>query len=488
MSIQSQGILEYPVNMDNEANIISNAIQDEKNRQIFVRMVTYEKFRNKQFQAIAWGITEAVQANLDIDLDIILLKARSSPLQPTIDFDFIQKIVTEFSIVSEKNFKEHIETLIADATKQEAINWIWRSFLPACVNTTTTVADIDSKINYAKSIIEGGYSSTRLDFKTMKEIVEEYDRNKQRGVNRRTTGFEQLDQHLTEGFLEGKITTVAGLSSAGKSSMVLTLMKNLSHLQTPIPAAQFALEMNNTSIFTKLLAFKRGLPVNTVIKKPYELTEEELCAYNHNKDIWAENDYLFLDDKPTRSIASMREQILLLQDKIQQQYIVVVVDLFGKLRDFQNSDNFARDYEKKLNAIQILVRELGIHMILVTQINRQVSKRKNKRPTMNDLKNAHALTEVSDIMFGIHRPYYKEVEVAQDQWESDYDDNSGIVYPQMDDADPNANIAEVIIMKQRMGPKDVIVNFIFDPMTTCFYPITEDYQRRLNELKLEDEL
>ena len=485
MSKQPQGIINYPINTDNEALIISNAIQSETNRQIFTRLVSYEKFREKQFQTLAWGVLEAVRNDLDINIDAILLKAKSCPIKQMVDFSFIEKLITNFPIVSEKNFKQHLEVLVADSTKESLLRWAVDSILPACTKTDTTVADLDIKVNYGKSIIERGYSAARLEFKSMAEVMQEYELAKVSGATRRTSGFSQLDQYLTEGFLEGKITTIAGLSSQGKSSLALTIMKNLSQLQVPVPTAQFALEMNNMSIFTKFLAFRTQLPINTVIKKPEDLTPEELKIYDHEKKQLAENKHIFLADNPSRSIAGMREQILLLQDKLKQQYIVVIVDLFGKLKDFQSSDNFARDYEKKLNQIQILVRELGIHMILVTQINRAVSQRKDKRPTMNDLKNAHALTEVSDIMLGINRPYYDPTLAVEQQLRSDFDDGFDDSSYQMVEDDLNKNLAEIILMKQRMGPKDILLNFIFDPETTCFYPITEEYQHRLNELKLE---
>jgi len=274
------------------------------------------------------------------------------------------------------------------------------------------------------------------------------------------------------------------------SSFSLSLMRNLS--QASVPTAQFALEMNNMSLFTKLLAFRTKLPIRTIIKKPEDLSEDERKLYEYEKQILAQNKFIYLNDNPSQSLSSIREQIMLLQDSLKQQYFVGVVDLFGKIRDFQSSDNFARDYEKKCNEVQVIVRELGVHLILVAQINKEVSKRKNKRPTMNDLKNAGALTEVSDIILGIHRPYYDPELALKSQLSygiiaADSDDD---IYDKEDsfiEDDINKNLAEVIVLKQRMGPKDVLVNFTFDPDTTGFYPVTESYQRQLNKIKIDED-
>ena len=160
--------------------------------------------------------------------------------------------------------------------------------------------------------------------------------------------------------------------------------------------------------------------------------------------------------------------------------MVVFVDLFGKIQEFQGSDNFARDYEKNCNIVQIMTRELGIHTVLVAQIVKSVMQRKFKRPTMNDLKNAGALTEVADNIFGIYRPFY-DPEVALKQQ---------LAYGTTQDdvpLDSDANLAEVLILKQRMGAVPQLLNFRFDPDTTRFSPIEESYQSILNATKFEEE-
>jgi len=367
------------------------------------------------------------------------------------------------------------------------------------LDPATKLSDLDEALSYAKAVIEKGFSSTKLDFQTMESIATRFEEDKSSGVDKRTTGFLQLDKYLTEGLKAGQITTVAALSAMGKSSYVLSMMKNLANLG--IPSAQFALEMNSMSLFAKLLAFNTRLPISQVIKNSDKLSEEDREIYEVEISRLRRNKHIFLNDKPSQNISSVREQVMILQDFLYPNggdgYIVVPIDLFGKLRDFQGSDNFARDYEKKCNEVQIMARELGVHLILVAQINREVSKRKNKRPTMNDLKNAHALTEVSDLILGIHRPFY-DPETAlkyniayglslQEEDYDDFDDNISFDIEELADENPDKNLAEVIILKQRMGINNILINFHFDSNTTCFYPVIDNYQLKLNEKKFDDD-
>jgi len=277
----------------------------------------------------------------------------------------------------------------------------------------------------------------------------------------------------------------------GKSSFNLTCMKNLGN--NKIYAAQFALEMNYMPLLHKLVAFKSRIPVEKIIAAPDSLTPEEVPFYEAELLSLIKNGYIYLNDKPTQKLKTIREQIMLLQDHLKTEYMVVSIDLFGKIQDLQTSDNFARDYEKTLNILQPMVKELGIHMILIAQIRRDVAHRKFSRPTMNDLKNAGALTEVSDIILGIHRPYYNPEVALKTKVKESVMTIEGQLFKEEGDSeveeliqdDMNKNIAEVIVLKQRMGENNVLVNFNFDPKTTCFECIDESYQASVNKGKLD---
>ena len=442
-------ILDHPIDQDNEALIISNALKSEKNRELLIKLVPYDKFRVKEFQTIAWGIIESSRSDLEINLDAILLKSKTCPTRQIIDFNFIQQLISNFNEVPEENFKDHIIKLNTDHVKAKMSDWVFSSFYKRCLDPTTKLSDLDESLSYAKGVVDKGFSLNKLDFAGMETVAARFEEEKSKGIDIRTTGFTQLDRYVSEGLKAGQITTVAALSSMGKSSFVLSMMKNLSN--KGIPTAQFALEMNSMSLFAKLLAFNTRLPISSLIKDINKLSEEDRHIYNSEIARLRKNKHIFLNDKPSQSVSDLREQIMLLQDFIYPNggdgYIVVPIDLFGKLKDFQGSDNFARDYEKKCNEIQIMARELAIHFVLVAQINREVSKRKNKRPTMNDLKNAHALTEVSDLILGIHRPFY-EPETAlkynaiygiNTQDEDEEDDDSSLFENTIDD-NPDRNL------------------------------------------------
>jgi replicative DNA helicase len=467
-----------PIDEDNESVVISSAIQSKENLDIFCKRVDYRELRKLEYKTIAYALHEIHDKKLEVNIDAILLYSKSSPVNSTIDYKFINELITNFPVVPKENLEEHITNLKTSTVKANVVQSVFSSIYKDCLDPRTDLTKIDKDVEYVKTLIKNGFNSNKLEFKNTEELVLDYIAAKARNEEKRTTGYSILDKHLVEGFKEGQITTVCALPGLGKSSFVLSMMNNLGNKK--IPTAQFAMEMPNMSIMHKFLAFGSRLPINTVIHKPEDLSPEELIAYEEAIRMLKLKS-IYLNDKPTVPLSYIREQITMLQDFLKTQYLVVSIDLFGKIKDLQGSDNFARDYEKSLNEVQRMVRELGVHMILVAQINRSVAQRKWSRPKMSDLKNAGALEEVSDLIFGIHRPNYDPEVALRAKFKKTETDMQHI------EESPDKDLAEIIFLKQRMGEGNLIVNFKFDPDTTRFIPFLDEEQEFLNSQKFNEE-
>jgi replicative DNA helicase len=480
---------DYPIDQDNEALIASNIILDSVNREYFVKLGNWQCFRNDQYKTIAWSVIEAYNSKMEVNLDAILLKSKGSPVKFLVTFEFLTSLTTNFLAVPEVNFREHYSKLIVDSVKAKIIDKN-KALIEVCSNPKTDLGDIQDRLNYFDSIVESGHSGSKLDFMSVAELMPQYMMNKDKSKDKYTTGFSTLDEICAEGYAPKQVSIITALSGMGKSSFALSSMKNLAN--KGVVSAQFALEMNTIPLIHKLLAFNSQLSLSKIIGKVDDLTPEELAFYNAEVKRLEKNYHIFFNDKPSPSLKVVREQLMLLQDLLKTEYLVCFIDLFGKIKEFQSSDNFARDYEKNCNIVQNIAKELGIHMSLVAQIRRDVANRKDSRPTMQDLKNAGALTEIADLIFGIHRPFYNPKvavktnvrESLMDQGSLNFDDDAAAGMIVQDDI--NKNIAEVLFLKQRMGENNHLVNFVFDPNTTCFCQILDkEEQKRINARKTD---
>lgn len=470
-----------PIDEENESVVISSAMQSAENLEVFCKRVDYRELRKPEYKTIAYALHEIYNGKLEINIEAVLMYVKVSPVNSTVDFKFLDELIKNFPVVPKENLEEHIVRLKTSTVKANVVQSLLGNVYRDCLDPKTDLIKIDKDIEYIKTLIKNSYTANKLEFKNANELVDDYIVAKGKIEEKRTTGYQALDKHIPMGFAPGQVTTIAALPNLGKSSFALSIMNNLGNKR--IPTAQFALEMPNMSIMHKLLAFGSNVAVNSLVQKVEYLNEEELIAYNEALRMLRMKS-IYLNDRPGVPLAYIKEQIQLLQDTIKQQYIVVVIDLFGKIKDLQGSDNFARDYEKELNTVQSMTRELGVHMILVAQINRSVNNRKWSRPKMSDLKNAGAFEEVSDLMLGLHRPNYDPETAMRAKMAFNTPKNDPSQYIE---EDPNKDLAEVIIMKQRMGENNVIINFKFDPHTTRFIPFDDEEQDLLNAQKFADD-
>jgi len=479
--------IDIPVDYDNEAVILANAIKSTKNREIFNKLIEYSEFRHKEHQVIAWAIHDISKEGLSCSIDTILIRAKFAPVKFPIDFEYVYNVVNNFDEIPENNFNTHLSKLRLDKTKEDLSNFYFTSIYNACLNPSVDISFLEERLNFAKEIVSKNVSTHQSSFLTMDNLVDRFYEQKQSKDSFKSTGFPNLDMYLTEGYKPRGITILCGLPGSGKSSMLLSSMYNLSH--TGVWCPQFAMEMDGMALTTKLAAYASNLSVKRIAREwdKFNATEKRMVDYELER--LRKNPYLLINDTPGQSLKSIKEQIMILQDKLQEEYLFCSIDLFGKIKEFQQSDSFAKDYEQQLNKTQVMAKELGVNLGLVAQINREATKRRKSEPRMSDLKNASAWEEVADLILATHRPsYHADAEAGGEdhtyghQYKDSFYDDADNPYAKQNNMfdDLEDNSAIVIILKQRMGEANTSVNFIFDPNTTRYIPLAQKDQVYLN--------
>lgn len=480
---------ETPVDIDNESLIISTAIADPVIRKTIFNKTSYEQFRSPECRTIFWALQDIENKKLDVNIDILLLQSNYCPSRTVLTFEGIDKITRNFPPTTIANIDNHIEKLADDYAKSKILSEAVNNVVKVCMDPSKKIIDVQESVNYMNRTLEAVRSATVCEFQSLSQLTPQFLSEKDKGTSKRTTGFRELDYVLTDGFKEKTVSVITALSGMGKSSLVLSMIKNLSHKRQP--TGLFALEMNSMAVFTKFMAYNTGLPVSSVVKPYDKMTQVEQELYSYQIERMIMNETVFINDKP-QMLKNIEQQTMMLQDLLRTNYIPIFIDLFGKIKDLRGSDNFARDYENQLNEVQDMAKRLDTPLILVAQINRAVMQRKNKRPTMQDLKNAGAFEEVADLILGVHRPNYdpenamKDDMAYVDYWsETGGNEDEFQVHSRSNSAvhDPAQDIAEVIVLKQRNGQANRIVNFYFNPKNTCYEPISREHQQLINQTK-----
>lgn len=252
------------------------------------------------------------------------------------------------------------------------------------------------------------------------------------------TGFDKLDD-IISGLQGGNLITIAGRPSMGKTSLALSVVKNVT-IEHKIPTLYFSLEMNSASVVNRIIASVCSIPAHKI--QSGKLLPEEWESLDTNMPTIAEAP-LFLDDSAQLSIYDLSNTA---RNCVNDHGVkLIVIDYFQLIKTRGRANRSRHDELAELmHDLKILARELNIPVVLLSQLNRALEDRdgfEGKRPKLSDLRECGAIEDDSDVVMFIHRPEYYHI--YQDEMGRDL-----------------RGMAQIIIAKNRMGHLgDVLVAY-----------------------------
>lgn len=239
------------------------------------------------------------------------------------------------------------------------------------------------------------------------------------------TGYIELDK-LTSGLQRSDLVIVACRPSMGKTSFALGVTRHAS--TQGFPVVFFSLEMSKEQIVTRLLASEAKVDSSRL--RTGKLLEQDWSRLTRAAGILTDAP-IFIDDTPALTVLEMRGRARRLKAELGELGVIVVdyLQIMGTRSGVQSRENAISEISRSLKA---LAKELNVPVIALSQLNRNIDLRQDKRPIMADLRESGAIEQDADIITFIHR---EEVENAQ----------------------PNAaSVAEFIIGKHRNGPRGTV--------------------------------
>jgi len=288
--------------------------------------------------------------------------------------------------------------------------------------------DAEAKI---LNIAESGHRSNQ-GFLSVQQILpgvinridDLYQRENQSGVTGISTGFEDLDQ-LTSGFQPGDLIIVAGRPSMGKTAFSINIAENIA-LQNKLPIAIFSMEMGASQLVTRMLG------------SIGKLDQQRMRNGSLEDDDWfrltsavgkLNNAPVYIDEGAGLTSFDVRARARRLQRQTGQLGLIVIdyIQLMSGTSDKSN-ENRATEISEISRSLKSLAKELNVPVVALSQLNRSVEQRQDKRPVMSDLRESGAIEQDADLIIFIYRDevYNKDSE--------------------------QKGTAEIIISKQRNGP------------------------------------
>ncbi|MGB0847668.1 MAG: replicative DNA helicase [Thiolinea sp.] len=237
-----------------------------------------------------------------------------------------------------------------------------------------------------------------------------------------STGYTDLDE-MTSGLQKGDLVIVAGRPSMGKTTFSMNIAEYAAaHLK--LPTAVFSMEMPAESLTLRLLSSMGRVDQHRV--RTGQLTDEDWPRIATAVKIFADVP-MFIDDSPALSPNEVRARARRLVRE-HGNLGLIVLDYLQLMQGNGQSESRTNEVSEISRGLKALAKELEIPIIVLSQLNRSLEQRPNKRPVMSDLRESGAIEQDADVIIFIYRDEVYNPESAE------------------------KGSAEIIIAKQRNGP------------------------------------
>lgn len=317
-----------------------------------------------------------------------------------------------------------------------------KSILRQLIRTTSEVAarcyeaqdDIDALVDEAeKTIFDIAQSKKKQGFQPMSTIVPKAFERITRLFDRKehitgvATGYEQFDL-ITAGLQPSDLVILAGRPSMGKTALAMNMVQHAAIVEK-IPVAVFSLEMSTEQLALRMLCSIGQIDSQRI--RTGRLTESDWPKLTRATGMLSQSP-IYIDDSAGINILEMRAKARRL--KSEHDIGMVVVDYLQLMQGRARSENRVQEISEISRSLKAMAKELDVPVIALSQLNRSLESRPDKRPMLSDLRESGAIEQDADVIVFIYRDE---------------------VYNKAED-NPNRGIAEIIVGKQRNGPTGTI--------------------------------
>ena len=300
------------------------------------------------------------------------------------------------------------------------------AFNPLGRNAKMVLDEAEAKILHIAEQGSRGAQNFQIIGKLLANVVERietlYNRDDPSDVTGVPTGFADLDR-MTSGFQPGDLVVVAGRPSMGKTALALNIGESVA-LNTGMPVAVFSMEMGASQLAMRLIGSvgrldQHKLRTGRLQPDDWDKLSAALGRLNEAP--------ILIDETPALNAIEVRSRAR----RLMKQYGklgLVIVDYLQLMQASTQGENRATEISEISRAMKSLAKELQVPVVALSQLNRSLEQRPNKRPVMSDLRESGAFEQDADVILFIYRD---EVYNAETQ---------------------DKGVAEIIISKQRNGP------------------------------------
>jgi replicative DNA helicase len=260
--------------------------------------------------------------------------------------------------------------------------------------------------------------------KVFERIDHLYHRDNPSDVTGVPTGYTKLDQ-MTSGLQPGDLIIVAGRPSMGKTALALNIAEHVA-VDNGLPVAVFSMEMSSSQLAMRMLGSIARVDQHKM--RTGRLNDKEWGDLSEAMGKLHETP-IYIDEGGALTALEVRARARRLKRQYSQLGLIVI-DYIQLMSASSQGENRATEISEISRSLKAMAKELDVPVIALSQLNRAVDQRPDRRPVMSDLRESGAIEQDADVIMFIYREVVYKPDLPEDQ----------------------RGIAEVIVGKQRNGP------------------------------------
>lgn len=428
-----------PQNLEAEQSILGGILLDNQAIPGVIEIITSEDFYKEAHRKIFNAIIELFEKNEPADLITLnnILKARTQ-IEDVGGISYLNSLADNVPTSANIGYYSNIvrEKSLLRRLIQTATQIVQQGFEE---NT-----DIDTYFDEVeRSIFQVSEKRIKKSFFPLKEVITESFETIERLYDRKelitgvASGFDDLD-NLTSGFQPSDFIVIAGRPSMGKTACSLDIARYAA-IEHDIPVAIFSLEMSKEQVAIRMLCSEAKVD-GTMLRRGF-LKDTDWPRLTTAAGRLSDAP-IFIDDSAAPSVLEMRAKARRL--KAEREIGLLIVDYMQLIQGRHGIERREQEISEISRSLKALAKELNIPVIALSQLNRRVEDRHNKRPQLADLRESGAIEQDADVIIFIYR----------DEIYNNAEDN------------PNRGKAEIIVGKQRNGPVGTVLLTFLDKFAT----------------------
>lgn len=400
---------EAPKDINAEAAVLSAMMLDNFAVAKSIEMLDKDHFYRPSHKIIFENMIELFEENIEIDIITLINKLKTNNQLEAVGGE---AFINELSdvVLSSANIEYHANIVLERALLRQLIETSGK-IIEKCYASDEAVDDIVDRAE--QMIFNIAERPGKKAFQSISEIIPATIKNIEETATTKKsvlgvpTGFMDLDRKIG-GFRPGQLIIIAARPAMGKTSLALNIASNAA-VRYDKKVGILTMEMESNELLMRMLSSASEVSMDDMLKG-YGMNEKKILRIAGAAEVLSEKE-IYVDDSGSNTILDIRAKTRRLKAELKG-LDLIIIDYMQLMSVKRNRENRQQEISEISRNLKVLAKELSIPIVTLSQLNRGLESREDKRPKLADLRESGAIEQDADVVLFIYRDevYNEETE------------------------------------------------------------------------------